>query len=75
MSKTKELGEAVDLVNIFQDDNKEGNKDGNNENEEEDAMSSVNIHIVRSGARVRGFAKLDENFLKPFFIRKFTDEV
>ena len=63
-------GEAVDLVNLFPE-----NDSASSENAAADNLSSVNIHIVRSGARLRGFARLDESLFKPFFTRKFTDEV
>lgn len=62
------MGETVDA--LLNEENL------NNEPSTNDTdLSTVNIHIVRSGARLKGFAKLDEKFLKPFFIRKFTDEV
>jgi sodium/hydrogen exchanger 8 len=70
LSKTKEMGETVDP--FTEDENQSANL--NNSNSENDAVSSVNIHIVRSDMRLRGFARLDEAFLKPFFTRKFTDE-
>ena len=72
LSKTKELGEAVDLVSLFQDDAANATSGSKNLNDEN---NTVNIHIVKSGSRLRGFARLDENILKPFFTRKFTDEV
>ena len=71
LSKTKEMGDAVD--SLLPDDSGGGGGSvgvGNNDNE-----ASVDIHIVRSGARLKGFVRVDEKFLKPFFIRKFTDEV
>lgn len=68
VSKTKEMGETVDA--LLTEDNL-NNEPISNEND----LSTVNIHIVRSGIRLRGFARIDEKFLKPLFIRKFTDEV
>lgn len=65
MSKTKEMDEAIELLNF-------GDENAVNHNEEE--TEGVNIQFVRSGARLRGFERLDELFFKPFFIRKFTDE-
>lgn len=67
VSKTKEMGETVDALMNDESQNNEQDMDEND-------LSTVNIHIVRSGVRLRGFARLDEKFLKPFFIRKFTDE-
>jgi len=67
VSKTKEMGETVDA--LLTEDNL-NNEPISNEND----LSTVNIHIVRSGIRLRGFARIDEKFLKPLFIRKFTDE-
>ncbi len=76
MSKTKEFGEAVDLVSLFPEESGGSAAPGTSSAAAaDDNLSSVNIHIVRSGARLRGFARLDDNFLKPFFTRKFTDEV
>lgn len=93
LSKTKEMGEAVDLINLLGDDTMGSNglangvealpmtaTGGGGDAESGDVddvhnVSSVNIHIVRSGVRLKGFARLDETFLKPFFTRKFTDEV
>lgn len=88
LSKTKEMGEAVDdLINLLGDESSNGLLGNNNGdavtgetalNDADDNIantSAVNIHIVRSGVRLKGFAKLDETFLKPFFTRKFTDEV
>jgi hypothetical protein len=76
------LGEAVDLVSLFPDETSGSGAAGAAATSSKgvnfadpDNVSSVDIHIVRSGARLRGFAKIDENFLKPFFTRKFTDEV
>jgi hypothetical protein len=70
------LGEAVDLINLFQDDESNSNNSNQLNNQNDDTnVSRVDIHIVRSGSRLHGFAKIDEKFLKPFFIRKFTDEV
>ena len=68
LSKTKEMGDAVD--SLLPDDGIVSSMGNENDNE-----ASINIHIVRSGSRLRGFARIDEKFLKPFFIRKFTDEV
>jgi hypothetical protein len=62
------MGETVDALMNDESQNNEQDMDEND-------LSTVNIHIVRSGVRLRGFARLDEKFLKPFFIRKFTDEV
>lgn len=72
LSKTKEMGETVDLLDLFGEES--GNQQGKMDNNENDLANSVNIHIVRSGIRLRGFAKLDQTILKPFFTRKFTDE-
>lgn len=81
------MGEAVDLINLLGDESSAAAKEAGNGNVEagtsnsnggdEDIInsSSVNIHIVRSGVRLKGFARLDENFFRPFFTRKFTDEV
>jgi solute carrier family 9 (sodium/hydrogen exchanger), member 8 len=69
VSKTKEMGETVDA--LLNDDTFNNNEQTENDQD----VSSINIHIVRSGIRLRGFARIDEKFLKPFFIRKFTDEV
>lgn len=63
------MGETLDLMDLIGDENPANSALGN------DQGDSVNIHIVRSGIRLRGFARLDEAFLKPFFTRKFTDEV
>ena len=62
------MGETVDAL---MKDESQNTEQATGEND----LSTVNIHIVRSGVRLRGFARLDEKFLKPFFIRKFTDEV
>lgn len=82
LSKTKEMGEAVDFINLLGEESSNGllnNGDvptGETAADADDQnTSSVNIHIVRSGIRLKGFARLDEAFLKPFFTRKFTDEV
>ena len=78
LSKTKEMGEALDLA----ENDEAGTAGGANAaaagaaaDDNQDACSSVNIHIVRNDVRLRGFARLDEAFLKPFFTRKFTDQV
>ena len=70
MSKTKEMGEAA-LEAAMRDDLANQN---NPQSTSDDLMSSVNIQIVRSGVRLKGFARLDERFLKPLFTRKFTPE-
>lgn len=70
LSKTKEMGAALDPNMSTTDDNNSGGQAGTSD----DLMSSVNIQIVRSGVRLRGFARLDETILKPFFTRKFTPE-
>ena len=78
MSKTKEMGENVDLLDLFGDENAgDGTADATGANPDTaDAASTVNIHIVRNGGvRLHGFALLDQRYLKPFFLRKFTDEV
>ncbi|CAF0728350.1 unnamed protein product [Brachionus calyciflorus] len=64
MSKTKEMDEAIELINFGEEKNL-------NQSGEE---TGVDIQFVRSGARLRGFERLDELYFKPFFIRKFTDE-
>lgn len=75
------MGEAVDLINLLGDSNEAAaeaaSSGGHTGDQDEDLNSTatVNIHIVRSGVRLKGFARLDEAFLKPFFTRKFTDEV
>ena len=68
------MGEAVDLLNLFgEESGNTGEKDPASTNED---PSSVNIHIIGSpGMRLRGFARIDELFLKPILLRKFTDEV
>ncbi len=63
LSKTKELGGTIDSSS---GDNITYNKFIGDDND---------IQIVRSGIRLRGFARFDENFLKPLFIRKFTEDV
>jgi sodium/hydrogen exchanger 8 len=74
LSKTKEMGEHVDL--FAEDNDQQATSSSNPEiGGDEAACSSINIHFVRSDVRLRGFARLDEAFLKPFFTRKFTDEV
>jgi hypothetical protein len=84
------MGEAVDLIDLLGDsetvngglhlnngvENPSTSTPSSANTAEDDLQnSSVNIHIVRSGIRLKGFARLDEAFLKPFFTRKFTDEV
>ena len=77
LSKTKEMGENVELLDIFGEEKGESSVNENGaDNGDDDAISSVNIHIVKNpGIRLHGFALLDQRFLKPFFLRKFTDEV
>ncbi len=70
LSKTKEMGDALDetLIN--------GSENNGTQIISDENGSSMNIHIVRGGGQsLRGFARLDEKFLKPFLIRKFTAEV
>jgi hypothetical protein len=69
LSKTKEMGDVLD--SLIADEAAIGSTPVN----DLDSSTSVNIHVVRSGLRLQGFARLDEAFLKPLFIRKFTDEV
>lgn len=69
MSKTKEMGEALDDTL-----NKASNDDCATQIDDENG-NTMNIHIVRGGQTLRGFARFDEKFLKPFLIRKFTAEV
>ncbi|RNA38789.1 sodium hydrogen exchanger 8 [Brachionus plicatilis] len=65
MSKTKEMDEAIELINFGEDSSSKNNDlDG----------EAINIQFVRNGSRLKGFEKFDKLFLKPFFIRKFTDE-
>ena len=66
LSKTKEMGEALDETLVSGAENVAQFDNENN--------TAVNIHIIQGGQRLRGFARLDENFLKPFLIRKFTAE-
>ena len=77
LSKTKEMGENVDLLDLFGEENTGENSENLKETSfDADASSTVNIHIVRNaGVRLHGFALLDQKYLKPFFLRKFTDEV
>ena len=65
MSKTKEMDDAIELINF--------GEDTSNQNVDPDT-EAINIQFVRNGSRLKGFEKLDQLFLKPFFIRKFTDE-
>jgi len=65
LSKTKEMGDDLLLG---------GEENNSNQRTSELGEDEVNIHIP-SGARLRGFVRFDEAYLKPFFIRKFTDEV
>jgi hypothetical protein len=67
LSKTKEMGD--DLLLGGDDNNANVNQRTSELGEDE-----VNIHIP-TGTRIRGFVRFDEAYLKPFFIRKFTDEV
>ena len=64
LSKTKELGNTIESESL------------NNEHNSGSFVGDDNdIDFVRSGIRLRGFARFDETFLKPFLIRKFTDQV
>jgi solute carrier family 9 (sodium/hydrogen exchanger), member 8 len=74
LSKTIEMDDTIDSTIMF--DNKANNPIGNNLKDDEDMTgASVSIHIAKSDTRLRGFARLDEKYLKPLFIRNFTDEV
>jgi sodium/hydrogen exchanger 8 len=66
LSKTKELDNTTDPSSI---NNVESNDIYNLTGDDSD------IHFVRSGVRLKGFARVDEIFLKPFLIRKFTEQV
>jgi solute carrier family 9 (sodium/hydrogen exchanger), member 8 len=64
LSKTKEMGEALD-ENLR---NEETNRQETTQVDE----SSINIQIINGGPNLRGFDRFDEKYLKPFLIRKFT---
>lgn len=68
LSKTKEMGDALD-ENLRKE---ESSGQENTANQVDD--SSINIQIISSGQNLRGFARFDEKYLKPFLIRKFTAE-
>ena len=63
-SKTKEMGNHIEMMGKIDE-----------ETNEQFMGDDSDIQFVRNRVRLRGFARVDEMFLKPFFIRKFTDEV
>ena len=62
-SKVKELGESIDL------------EMKSNDQQQQLVGDESDIQFVRNRVRLRGFARIDESILKPFFIRKFTEAV
>lgn len=62
-SKTKEMGNHIEMMGKIDE-----------ETNEQFMGDDSDIQFVRNRVRLRGFARVDEMFLKPFFIRKFTDE-
>ena len=78
LSKTKEMGEAIDefdeskSLNSTSDNNINS---GEMSTSDDAMMASLNTYIVRGGQNLRGFARFDEKYLKPFLVRKFTNEV
>ncbi len=70
LSKTKEMGDALNDL-ILED---QGIDQGDQTTDDPTGFS-VNIHVRSGGNSLGGFARFDERFLKPFLIRKFTQEV
>lgn len=66
-SKVKDLGDRLEATVRFE---------GNSQQKRQQLVGDASdIQFVRNRVRLKGFARLDEAILKPFFIRKFTDEV
>ena len=63
MSKVKDLADTVEAVKRL-----EGRQEALVGDESD-------VQFVRNRVRLKGFARLDEAVLKPFFVRKFTEEV
>lgn len=63
-SKTKEMGDHIEMMGKIEE-----------ETNEQFLGDDSDIQFVSKRVRLKGFARIDEKVLKPFFIRKFTDEV
>lgn len=66
-SKVKDLGDTLEVVARL-----EGR--GSSKQQQQLVGDASDIQFVRNRVRLKGFARLDEAILKPFFIRKFNGE-